>query len=66
MFPKLNLPEYQLKIKETEKGFSVFDIIRKKYILITPEEHVRQQFIHFLIPYINIVLQLYKLTLFLI
>ncbi len=49
MFPKLNLPEYQLKIKETEKGFSVFDIIRKKYILITPEEHVRQQFIHFLI-----------------
>jgi len=49
MFPKLNLPEYQLKIKETEKGFSVFDIIRKKYILMTPEEHVRQQFIHFLI-----------------
>ncbi len=49
MFPKLNLPEYQLKIKETEKGFSVFDIIRKKYILMTSEEHVRQQFIHFLI-----------------
>ena len=49
MFPKLNLPEYQLKTKETEKGISIFDIIRKKYILMTPEEHVRQQFIHFLI-----------------
>jgi len=48
-FPELNLPEYQLKYKETEKGISVFDIIRKKHILMTPEEHVRQQFIHFLI-----------------
>ncbi|NPA45356.1 MAG: type I restriction enzyme HsdR N-terminal domain-containing protein [Chlorobi bacterium] len=49
MFPKLNLPQYNLKYKETEKGIYVFDIIRKKYILMTPEEHVRQQFIHFLI-----------------
>lgn len=48
-FSKLNLPEYQLKYEETEKGISVFDIIRKKYILMTPEEHVRQQFLHFLI-----------------
>jgi len=46
---KLNLPEYKLKYKETEKGLSVFDIIRKKYILLTPEEYVRQQFIHYLI-----------------
>ncbi|MCF6364695.1 MAG: type I restriction enzyme HsdR N-terminal domain-containing protein [Bacteroidales bacterium] len=49
MFPKLNLPEYQIKFKETEKGLSGFDIIRKKYILLTPEEYVRQQFIHYLI-----------------
>jgi len=49
MFPKLNLPHYNLNYKETKKGISVFDIIRKKYILMTPEEHVRQQFIHYLI-----------------
>ena len=49
MFPKLNLPEYPLKIKKTEKGISVFDTIRKKYILLTPEEYVRQQFVHYLI-----------------
>jgi len=49
MFPKLNLPEYLIKTKQTEKGLFVFDIIRKKYILLTPEEHVRQQFIHYLI-----------------
>ncbi len=49
MFPKLNLPEYQLTYQTNEKGITVFDIIRKKYILMTPEEHVRQQFIHYLI-----------------
>lgn len=48
-FQNLNLPEYKLKYKEIEKGISVFDIIRKKYIIMTPEEHVRQQFLHFLI-----------------
>ncbi len=49
MFPKLNLPQYNLTYKETEKIISVFDIIRKKYIIMTPEEHVRQQFLHYLI-----------------
>lgn len=49
MFPKLNLPNYNLKYKKTEKGILVFDILRKKYILMTPEEHVRQQFVHYLI-----------------
>ena len=44
-----NLPDYQLKKKYTDKGTYVFDIIRMKYILLTPEEYVRQQFIHFLI-----------------
>ena len=45
----LNLPDYQLKLIHTEKGTSVFDIIRKKYINFSPEEEVRQRFIHFLI-----------------
>ena len=54
MFPKLNLPQYNLTYKETEKAISVFDIIRKKYIIITPEEHVRQQFLHYLIEEKNI------------
>ena len=49
MHPKLNLPEYSLKINKTEKGKSVFDIIRKKYVLLSPEEEVRQVFIHYLI-----------------
>ena len=49
MFPSLNLPEFELKKKQTEKGDFVFDIIRKKYVLFTPEEYVRQYFIRYLI-----------------
>lgn len=32
-----------------DKGTCIFDVIRKKYIVLTPEEWVRQHFIHFLI-----------------
>ncbi len=45
----LNLPPFQLRVK-TEKGKkSIFDVIRKKYVSLTPEEWVRQHFIHFLL-----------------
>lgn len=45
---KLNLPDYFFKTK-TEKGKDfIFDIIRKKYVVLTPEEWVRQNFIQFL------------------
>lgn len=46
---KLNLPLAQLDIVENEGKSYVFDIIRKKNILLTPEEWVRQNFLHFLI-----------------
>ncbi|MBQ3656988.1 MAG: type I restriction enzyme HsdR N-terminal domain-containing protein [Bacteroidales bacterium] len=42
---QLNLPSYNLSVKDGE----VFDIIRKKYVRLTPEEWVRQNFVHFLI-----------------
>jgi hypothetical protein len=45
----LNLPSFTLKIKE-ENGVSfIFDQIRKKYLVLTPEEWVRQHLINFLI-----------------
>ena len=51
MFPKLNLPEYQFKIKASEKGgkVQILDITRKKFVVLTPEEWVRQNFIQYLI-----------------
>lgn len=48
---KLNLPQANLKIS-TDNGVSyIFDILRKKNIQITPEEWVRQHFVHYLIDY---------------
>ncbi|WP_167606294.1 type I restriction enzyme HsdR N-terminal domain-containing protein [Maribellus sediminis] len=45
---KLNLPEYDFRIK-TENGKQlIFDSIRKKFVALTPEEWVRQNFVQFL------------------
>lgn len=46
---KLNLPEYSFRIKNENGNESIFDEIRKKFILLTPEEWVRQNFIRFLV-----------------
>lgn len=45
----LNLPPYPFKITEQNGQFFLFDNIRKKTILITPEEWVRQHFIQYLV-----------------
>lgn len=45
----LNLPPYDHKIKRKEDKLFIFDILRKKYVFLTPEEWVRQHFVHFLI-----------------
>jgi hypothetical protein len=46
---KLNLPEYDCKLKKADGKVWIFDVIRKKYIILTPEEWVRQHFISYLI-----------------
>lgn len=46
---QLNLPTYKFRIKSTKNKYVIFDIIRKKYVSLTPEEWVRQHFIHYLI-----------------
>ena len=45
----LNLPQYDIKIKREEGKKYIFDSIRKKYLLLTPEEWVRQNFVQFLV-----------------
>jgi hypothetical protein len=45
----LNLPKYKFKLKEEDNKVFIFDSIRKKYLQLTPEEWVRQNFIQFLI-----------------
>ncbi len=46
---KLNLPQYPLKLKKEGGKQYIFDVIRKKYLVLTPEEWVRQNFIQYLI-----------------
>ena len=46
--PQLNLPNAALKTKLVEGTTQVFDVVRKKYFKLTPEEWVRQNFIYYL------------------
>lgn len=46
---KLNLPSYTFKLKSNENKTLIFDKWRKKYLVLTPEEWVRQHFVEFLI-----------------
>jgi hypothetical protein len=46
---KLNLPDFESKIIKVDGKNRIFDLIRKKYVVLTPEEWVRQHFIHYLI-----------------
>jgi len=46
---KLNLPEYLFKTRIVEAKQEIFDVIRKKYVALTPEEWVRQNVLHYLI-----------------
>jgi hypothetical protein len=45
----LNLPEFSFRIIGEESKKKIFDPIRKKYVKLTPEEWVRQNFIQYLV-----------------
>ncbi len=57
----LNLPSYDHKLKKINDKLCIWDIIRKKYIVLTPEEWVRQHFVHHLINEHNYPKNLIKL-----
>ena len=47
---ELNLPPQELKIKQEESGAtSIYDVLRRKFVALTPEEWVRQNFMGMLI-----------------
>ncbi|ELR69566.1 hypothetical protein C900_04791 [Fulvivirga imtechensis AK7] len=45
----MNLPEIDCNIRKKEGKIEIFDVIRKKFVALTPEEWVRQHIVHFLI-----------------
>jgi len=44
----LNLPKYSFRVKNKENKLYIFDRVRKKDLLLTEEEWVRQHFVSFL------------------
>jgi hypothetical protein len=46
---ELNFPKFEFRFKSTENKVSIFDVIRKKFIILQPEEWVRQHCVHYLI-----------------
>jgi len=45
----LNLPQYSFKITGKEGNEMILDLLRRKYVKLTPEEWVRQNFVQYLI-----------------
>ncbi len=59
--PKLNLPEFSFQIRNEAGREEIFDIFRKKWVALTPEEWVRQNFITWLVKTKNYPLSLIAL-----
>ena len=48
-YPRLNFPAVKLRISQRGEQMTVWDPLRGIYLVLTPEEWVRQHFVHFLI-----------------
>ena len=46
---QLNFPSYSFRFKNSQNKVSIFDTIREKFIILSPEEWVRQHVVQFLI-----------------
>ena len=49
LLQELNFPKYSFRFKNSENKVSIFDDIRKKFVILQPEEWVRQHCLQFLI-----------------
>ena len=48
---QLNLPTYECRLREQNGRQQIFDVLRRRYVALTPEEWVRQHFVHYLIEH---------------
>lgn len=47
----LNLPKYEIIVRQEGERQQIFDVLRRRYVALTPEEWVRQHFVHYLIEH---------------
>ena len=50
---QLNLPSFNAKIATRGEKTTIYDVLRRKYVALTPEEWVRQHFVNYLINFKN-------------
>jgi len=48
---EINLPSYEIKLREQGGKQQIFDFLRRRYVALTPEEWVRQHFVHYLVEH---------------
>lgn len=49
LLQELNFPKFSFRFKNSENKVSIFDTIRKKFVILQPEEWVRQHCVQYLI-----------------
>jgi hypothetical protein len=50
---KLHFPQPNLRIELRDGVLSVWDVVRKRWVKLTPEEWVRQHLLHFMIDHLG-------------
>jgi hypothetical protein len=50
---KLNLPSFEFELRKEGERVLIFDALRKRHVVLTPEEWVRQHFIQYLISHLK-------------
>ncbi len=48
---QLNLPPFDVRLRDEKGRQQIFDVLRRRYVALTPEEWVRQHFVHFLMEH---------------
>ena len=48
---ELNLPPFDVRLRDSNGHRQVLDVLRRRYVTLTPEEWVRQHFMHFLVEH---------------
>ena len=48
---EINLPSYEIKLREKDGKREIFDFLRHRYVALTPEEWVRQHFVHYMVEH---------------
>lgn len=48
---ELNIPTFEIRLGGTKEKPEIFDFLRRRFVKLTPEEWVRQHFVHWLVEH---------------